>query len=68
MFVGTPSGNPAEAIQLASGPDDWSNRYLRYIPGYKWVDEATWSANPSTMVTGSKCKPICFTRRCICNG
>ena len=33
----------------ANGVDDWNNAYARYIPGRKWVDEATWAATPAML-------------------
>jgi len=38
---------PAEAISRLSQPEDWRYRYGKYIPGYKWVDRATWQAEPA---------------------
>jgi hypothetical protein len=32
-----------------SGTTDWLNRYRRYVPGYKWVNEASWAVTPSVL-------------------
>ena len=38
--------NPADLIRAYSGPDEWAARYVRYVPGYKWVNEAQWAVTP----------------------
>lgn len=42
--------NPSEVIQSVMEEGDWLNRYDKYIPGYKWVDEAQWSITPGIVV------------------
>jgi len=49
MIVGGPSNNPSEALLMASEPEDWADRYRRYVPGYKWVGEDDWAISPSTL-------------------
>jgi len=44
------TSNPADLIRGTSQPEDWTNRYLKYIPGYKWVDEETWQIEPGTVI------------------
>jgi hypothetical protein len=44
MFVTAFTTNPAEAI--AAEPAEWTQRYIKYIPGYKWVDSTTWATQP----------------------
>lgn len=46
MFVWGNFATPAAAIQAASAVGDWANRYTKYIPGYKWVDEVNWGITP----------------------
>jgi hypothetical protein len=41
--------NPADLIRAYSGPDDWAARYVKYVPGYKWVREAQWPATPCVL-------------------
>jgi len=33
----------------SNGTSDWQKAYARYVPGRKWVDEATWAATPSML-------------------
>ncbi len=44
MIVGDYNNNPAEVIQTV--PEDWMDRYTKYVPGYKWVDSTVWATNP----------------------
>lgn len=41
--------NPADAIQSRNEPNDWLDRYDKYIPGYKWGDEAEWRTTPAIL-------------------
>lgn len=50
MFTFSYAGSPAGAIEANSSDADWGVRYMKYIPGYKWVDEATWAVAPGTVV------------------
>lgn len=50
MFVWGTFTSPAAAIQSNGTVDDFENRYLKYIPGRKWVDEANWATTPATVV------------------
>ncbi len=51
MFVwGNNFGTPAAAIQTVSTVADFPNRYFKYIPGYRWVEEADWAVAPATVV------------------
>ena len=43
------NSDAAAAITQNSGPDNWRNRFSKYVPGYKWVSEAEWAANPATL-------------------
>ncbi|MDD2382118.1 MAG: hypothetical protein PHV35_10525, partial [Mariniphaga sp.] len=38
------STNPADAIRF--NPENWAQRFRKYVPGYKWVDEAAWGNKP----------------------
>ncbi|MEE4285735.1 MAG: cadherin-like beta sandwich domain-containing protein, partial [Mariniphaga sp.] len=44
------TADPSEAITWNSGVDEWNLRYYKYIPGYKWVEENTWSVSPGTLI------------------
>ncbi|SHI51966.1 Por secretion system C-terminal sorting domain-containing protein [Tangfeifania diversioriginum] len=52
MFVATGAdiSNPAEAIESFSTEEDWLDRYSKYVPGYKWVDQTTWGVSPGMLV------------------
>ncbi len=50
MFVMTYGSDPAAHITSNSLPENWNNRYQKYIPGYKWVDENQWQATPGYVV------------------
>ena len=57
MMVFT-AGSPVEAITGASGVDDWSARYIKYVPGYKWVGEVEWAVSPGLLVPDLNVNPI----------
>jgi hypothetical protein len=46
MFVRGWSANPAELLTAYSGTDQWNNRFTKYVPGYIWVDQASWEVQP----------------------
>lgn len=50
MFAWEYVNSPADAITMYSQPENWNNRYKKYIPGYRWVDQATWETKPSMVV------------------
>jgi len=43
-------GTPAAALEAGLTPDDWGNRYSKYIPGYVWQSEAEWQVQPGIAV------------------
>jgi hypothetical protein len=49
MIIHSYDNNPASALDDYSGTTDWLNRYRRYVPGYKWVNEASWAVTPSVL-------------------
>jgi hypothetical protein len=48
MIVAGMTSNPADAIQF--NPENWAQRYRKYVPGKKWVDEASWASNRGFLV------------------
>ncbi len=58
MFYWGGQSNPANAITSSSGVNDWANRYRKYIPGYKWLNEAEWAANPGKLKQDLNINPI----------
>ncbi len=49
MIVGNWTSNPADAVEWSSDEDDWDERYVKYVPGYKWVDKTTWGFTPGVL-------------------
>ncbi len=60
MFAYAYVNSPAEAITMQTAADSWANRYLKYIPGYKWVDQATWETQPAMVVPDPAVDPIVY--------
>ncbi len=54
MFFCGYQNDPAAAI---SGGDDWADRYAKYIPGYKWQDEADWTVERHIAVADVNVNP-----------
>ncbi len=50
--------DPAGVIQSRMLPEEWLDRYDKYVPGYKWVDEATWQVTPGILVQDINVNPI----------
>ncbi len=50
--------SPADMISSSGAPENWGDRYTKYVPGYKWVDEATWAISPATLVQDLNVNPI----------
>ena len=49
MIVCNWTNDPKNAIEWGTGEGDWKNRYVKYVPGYKWVGEQEWSFSPATL-------------------
>lgn len=51
---------PADAITRLSNPTgaDWTGRYQKYIPGYKWEDSIAWKLEPVIAVEDGAVNPI----------
>ncbi len=52
------SNDPAEAITWFTGEDEWMDRYVKYIPGYKWQDSTNWKVEPAIAVQDLNVNPI----------
>jgi hypothetical protein len=50
--------NPADAISRLNLPENWPNRYEKYIPGYRWVNQATWETRPGMVIQDLAVSPI----------
>ncbi len=46
MVAMSTNTDPVAVIKSRSNVSDWINRYTKYIPGYKWVDETHWAVTP----------------------
>jgi len=57
MFFCGYENDPVNAI---AGWDTWSDRYQKYIPGYKWEDEANWTVQRHMAVFDAQINPIVF--------
>jgi len=49
MFASAWNTNPASVIQSRMGTTEWLDRYDKYVPGYKWVNEAQWAVTPGIL-------------------
>ncbi|KAF0236519.1 MAG: hypothetical protein FD181_2686 [Prolixibacteraceae bacterium] len=49
MFTCQWNTNPSGAITARMLPTEWLDRYDKYVPGYKWVNEAQWSVTPGIL-------------------
>ena len=62
MFYWGGTSDPAAAISGSSGVDEWANRYNKYVPGYKWLNEASWGVNPGILEQDLNVNPYCIPR------
>lgn len=58
VIVRSNSVDPANAITRMSTEADWAYRFQRYVPGYVWVDEASWQVQPSMLQVDYGVNPI----------
>lgn len=58
MFAWAGVTSPAAAVTMQQLPTDWARRYRKYIPGYRWVDQASWEAKPAMVVQDLIVNPI----------
>ncbi len=49
MIVSTYYTNQAKAISSGMGTTEWLDRYHKYVPGHKWVNEAQWAVTPGIL-------------------
>ncbi len=68
MIVSGWVSDPAGAISQASGEGDWNNRYMRYVPGYKWVDQQNWEITPSMLEQDLNVNSIVYPGDVFCLG
>ncbi|MBW6534325.1 MAG: T9SS type A sorting domain-containing protein [Mariniphaga sp.] len=60
--------NPADLITWYMAEDDWNNRYVKYVPGYKWVDQTQWAVTPGILVQDLSVNPIIQPGDVFCLG
>jgi len=58
MIVMQWTSDPAAAVTWSSGEADWADRYSKYVPGYRWVNEAQWAVTPGVLVQDLSVNPI----------
>ncbi len=60
MIFGQWATDPKEAITWFAEPTGatWLNRYVKYIPGYKWQDSTSWKIQPAIAVEDNNVNPI----------
>ncbi|WP_372947165.1 T9SS type A sorting domain-containing protein [Mariniphaga sp.] len=68
MIVMQWTNNPADAVAWSSGDDEWEQRYNKYIPGYKWVNETQWSVTPAYVEQDLSVNPIVQPGDVFCMG
>ena len=49
MLASAWNTNPSGVIESRMGADEWLDRYDKYVPGYKWVNEAQWAVTPGIL-------------------
>jgi hypothetical protein len=49
MFAMAWNTNPADVIKYRMGENEWLDRYDKYVPGYKWVNEEKWKISPGIL-------------------
>jgi len=58
LTTGFSGQNPATILTGNLGTDQWLKRFIRYIPGYEWQDEANWQLQPGVTVKDFGVNPI----------
>ncbi len=62
------NSNPVDAIKAVSYPEAWKNRYTKYIPGYRWVDQTNWEVTPGIVEQDLNVNPIVMGGDVFCMG
>ena len=52
------NSDPASVIQSRMDVNDWLDRFDKYVPGYKWVDQDQWAVTPGILVQDLKVNAI----------
>jgi hypothetical protein len=52
------NADPSSVIQSRMGENDWLDRYDKYVPGYKWVNQAQWAVTPGILEQDLSVNPI----------
>ncbi|MDD4224998.1 MAG: lamin tail domain-containing protein, partial [Mariniphaga sp.] len=66
MIVFSWSANPADAVTY--NPSNWGERYRKYVPGFRWVDEATWAEKRGYLTPDIAVNPIVQGGDVFCMG
>lgn len=68
MFAMAWNYDPASVIASRMGTDEWMDRYDKYVPGYKWVNEAQWAVTPGILEQDLNVNPIVGPNDVFCFG
>ena len=68
MIVMSFNSDPASVIKSRMNVEDWLDRYDKYVPGYKWVDEADWLVTPGILQRDLTVNPIVMPGDVFCLG
>ncbi|MBT3383265.1 MAG: T9SS type A sorting domain-containing protein [Prolixibacteraceae bacterium] len=60
--------DPAAMVGSRMGENDWLDRYDKYVPGYKWVDQAQWAVTPGILRQDLNVNPIVMPGDVFCFG
>ncbi len=58
LFAHQYGTTPSSHITSNSGVESFANRYRKYVPGYKWVNETQWQVTPSVLEPDLSINPI----------
>jgi len=60
--------NPADVITWYAETDAWNNRYVKYVPGYKWVGQSQWAVTPAILEQDLNVNSIVLPGDVFCMG
>ncbi|GAB1451641.1 hypothetical protein MASR2M47_16970 [Draconibacterium sp.] len=60
--------NPSAVIESRMEVEDWLNRYDKYVPGYKWVNEAQWAVTPGILERDLAVNALVYPGDVFCYG
>jgi hypothetical protein len=60
MIVRSSSGTPAEVVAQNLATTNWSNRFLKYVPGFIWQNQANWEVKPGILQQDLNVNPMVY--------